>query len=837
MGHRLAPRTSILFSRHAVAWATSQALWLTAAGIPLIAMSSVAIAQSEADSAVRTYAIPAGSLEKVLTRFALDSGVMVSYAAGDIAGRQSPGLNGSYSVPQALKALLTGAGLAAQPQPNGGFTLRRVPEVAGIASSPTVATSDTALPPVRVVARVDAPGDLPTAFTGGQVARGGRLGLLGNTGVMDTPFNQTSYTSELIANQQATTIADVMANDPSVRVAGSGLYSSIGSGDMMMVRGFELRNRDLAFDGIYGVAPTRVFPAETLERVEVLKGPNALLNGMAPTGSIGGAVNVVPKRAGEVPLTRLTTTLATGGLAGLHLDVGRRFGDDQRWGVRFNGITREGGTAVQGQSIRMGVATVGVDFREAGLRASVDAGYQTVRTDAPLGAAGLYLMPGLPVPPPPRAERQISQDWEFSRSRSQYVMARLEADIAEDWTLYGAAGLSSNNDLFLSADKAVVDTAGNAEASAYYYPGFNDRQALQMGVRGELQTGSIRHAINLNASWMKDKNGYVLGNQYGFYNFSTHLYNAPSVPKPSLAGLLSHAPKVNDITMPTVAVADTMSWLEGRAAVTLGLRHQRMRTNDFDALTGARTPGYDESTTTPVAAVVFKLQPSLALYANYVEGLTRGPTAPAGTSNSGRMFPPSKARQMEAGVKYDMGRLGVTASVFQIERASGMRVFNAQSGQSDYRMDGEQRNRGVELQVFGEAVRGVRVLGGVAYTDARLTRTEDGVYDGRVAIAVPRWQANLSTEWDVPTLSGLTLSARLIATSAQYLDQESQRQIPGWSRWDAGVRYATKAFGKPLALRLSVENLLGRDYWMTTYDGWLNQGMPRTVLLSAAVDF
>ena len=62
----------------------------------------------------------------------------------------------------------------------------------------------------------------PAPYAGGQVATGGSLGLLGNRSVMDTPFNQTNYTAELIANQQARTIRDVLVNDPSVRVDSGG---------------------------------------------------------------------------------------------------------------------------------------------------------------------------------------------------------------------------------------------------------------------------------------------------------------------------------------------------------------------------------------------------------------------------------------------------------------------------------------------------------------------------------------------------------------------------------------------------------------------------------------
>ena len=74
----------------------------------------------------------------------------------------------------------------------------------------------------------------PAPYAGGQVATGGSLGLLGNRGVMDTPFNQTSYTAELIANQQARTIRDVLANDPSVRV----VQAAGGGADSLFIRGF-----------------------------------------------------------------------------------------------------------------------------------------------------------------------------------------------------------------------------------------------------------------------------------------------------------------------------------------------------------------------------------------------------------------------------------------------------------------------------------------------------------------------------------------------------------------------------------------------------------------------
>ena len=93
-------------------------------------------------------------------------------------------------------------------------------------------------------------------------------------------------------------------NDASVRP----LAARGGFGDEFQIRGLTLPNGDLAINGLYGLAPSTRIPLESIERVEVLKGPGALTNGVGPSGSVGGSINTVLKRAGDVPLTRLTTT-------------------------------------------------------------------------------------------------------------------------------------------------------------------------------------------------------------------------------------------------------------------------------------------------------------------------------------------------------------------------------------------------------------------------------------------------------------------------------------------------------------------------------------------------
>ena len=780
-------------------------------------------AQSSGNTGTVAFSIAAQPLGAALNEFSAATGIPVAFPPALVAGKTAPAVQGTVTTRQALDQLLAGSGLEAQQE--GATVIIR-------AAGPR--TAEKTLPLVSVAASALLPGDLPEAYAGGQVASGSRLGLLGNREVIDTPFSVTSYTAELITNQQAVTVADVMANDPSVRTVSYGLTNAAGAGDSFMIRGFYVQN-SILFDGMYGVAPSRTLPVETAERVEVLKGPNALLNGMAPYDASGGAINMVPKRAGDKPLTRLTATYLSDGVFGGHVDIGRRFGEQQEWGVRFNGVYRNGKTATDGQKVDLQAATVAVDYRGANLRASLDAGHQTMNNEAPQGAGGLGFADGVAIPAAPNARRRAAQDWEYSDTKSDYALAKVEYDFAPDWTVYGAAGYSDNHFEYLSTDIFVTDTAGNATATVYYWPDYVNMRSTQGGVRGTFKTGGLKHQLNLNTSYLERKHGFMV-DYYGIKSFDTNIYRPSFASAPSLAGFATTPPKTDKLELGSYAVADTISSADDRVAVTVGVRRQNVKYISYDTSTGAGTTTYDQGATTPMLAVLVKPQANLSLYGNYIEGLSQGDTAPVGTTNAGQVFAPKDSKQYEVGAKYDFGRFSAAAAIFQITRPSGLIIGNG-DGTATYKVDGEQRNRGLELTFFGEPVSGVRALGGLVYTDARLTHTDGGRYDDNFAPNVSRRQLNLGGEYDVPGAAGLTLTARMIATSSQVIDQDNSRTIPGWTRWDAGARYAMVAWSRPLVLRANVSNLLGRDYWASGSGAWLYQSQPRTVSLSATIDF
>jgi iron complex outermembrane receptor protein len=295
--------------------------------------------------------------------------------------------------------------------------------------------------PVPSQAMID---NLPPPYAGGQVATGGQLGLLGNRGVMDTPFNQTSYTEQVIQDQQARKLDDVFANDPSVRVP----VPRASGFDSVNIRGFSVSSTGYGLNGLYGVASAFSLSAlSAIERVEVLKGPSALLNGMPPSGGVGGSVNLVTKRAGDEPFAQITNTYSSRSQFGTNLDTSRRFGEFKEFGIRFNGSYKNGDTELANQSQKAGSAFVGLDYRGERARISADFGYENNDVTAMTRMIDIRNLPAVPAAPDGRAN--YMPNWGFWKSESRYALVQGEVDITENLTAYAQAGISTGNTRYL----------------------------------------------------------------------------------------------------------------------------------------------------------------------------------------------------------------------------------------------------------------------------------------------------------------------------------------------------------------------------------------------------
>lgn len=708
-----------------------------------------------------------------------------------------------------------------------------------VASLPAQAQdAEKTLDTVVVQASADASGaGLSKPYAGGQVARGGRVGLLGTRDVMDTPFSTTAYTSELIQDQQARSIADVVQNDPSVRIArGYGNFQ-----EMYMIRGFPVASDDTAYNGLYGLLPRQYVATELLERVEVFRGANTFLSGGVGVASgfgVGGTINALPKRAPSEPLTQVTAGIESGGQAFLAVDVARRFGPDERGGIRINAAQHKGDTAVDDESRELGVFSIGADYRGDNFRVSADVGYQNHRVDNPRPS----VTPSGGIPSAPDASDNFAQSWTYSLERQTFGSLRAEVDLNENVTGWIAGGMRDGHEMNRLANPTAT---ADGSTTAYRFDNVRDDRVKtgEVGLRGKLSTGPVGHTLVVSAAAYdsESRNAYEMSDWTGF---SGSLYNAFDVAMPSAdyyTGGSMSSPKVTERTRSnSIAIADTLSFADDTVLLTLGARRQNFALKSYNYNTGAKESDYDESRTTPMAGIVFKVSPAVSLYANYIEGLTKGDTAPTTyngvvVSNAGKSLAPYVAKQKEIGAKYDGGRIGGTLSFFTTDKPIGIVENNT------FKDAGQQRNRGIEISAFGEPWHGVRVLGGASFLDARFRKMADESLEGNRAIGVPKRQFNLGSEWDVPGVAGLTLSGRAVHTSGQYANETNTLKISSWTRFDIGARYVTTVADQMVTFRASVENVTDRDYWASAggYPGasYLVLGAPRTFMLSAMVNF
>jgi iron complex outermembrane receptor protein len=786
-------------------------------------------AQEQAQAVRATnFNIPVQPLVQALTALGQQAGIQVAVSAPVVAGKVSTAVVGTMTPEQALQLMLSGTGIGYR------FTSPNMVTISGAAGSGGALVLD----PVQVQGVFAVPSqamidNIPPPYAGGQVATGGQLGVLGNRGVMDTPFNQTSYTAKTAQDQQARSVRDVLINDPSVRF----FLPDAGVGaELVNIRGFNVANNAWMFGGLFGMVPTYSVMPEMAERIEVLKGPSAMLNGMSPSGAVGGTINIVPKRAGDTPLTQATINYASAAQFGGAVDFARRYGDDKQVGVRFNGAFRTGQTAVQYNTDQRGLGALGLDYRGEHVRVSADLGYQYEVVTGSVPYLGLAL--GVPLPWAPNVRNNTGgQPWSNKWTKDAFAMVRAEVDMLETLTAFAAIGVhdSRYGQLFSTQTVNITGPNGQATGQSTVQNAYNQVLTGEAGVRGFATTGPVTHEFAISGSFYEAATG-VATLSGPIYNIN--LYNPGYVPPPGLANPAAN--KTSTQSLQSLVIADTLSAAEKRVQLTVGARLQQVSAANFNVITGVSTSGYNQSALSPSVALVVKpFGDNVSFYGNFIQGLQQGTIVGSTFANAGEVFPPFKSTQYEAGVKVDFGKFTATANVFQITQPSLL----TNTVTNTLYLGGEQQNQGLELNFFGEPMPGVRLLGGAMFLNALLTKTQGGATDGWTAPFSPNVQLRAGGEWDLPFVRGLTLTGRVLYTSSQYIDTTlPRRSLPDWTRFDIGARYAfstdNSPTGNPVAIRFNIDNLFDANYWeggsaVTT----LNLAAPRTFRLALTADF
>ncbi|MFK3737835.1 TonB-dependent siderophore receptor [Massilia sp. TN1-12] len=639
--------------------------------------------------------------------------------------------------------------------------------------------------------------------------------------VMDVPSTVNVVTRDVLELQAAGGLYDALRNTAGVTRQQNGG----DTWDQLVIRGLPVENRtNYRLNGTLPIMNFSQVALENKERVEVLKGATALYYGFT---SPAGVVNFVTKRAGSVPVTSFGLTLDDNGSAVATADVARRFGARQEFGVRINAAGGTLGSHLDGVGNgNRGFGSAALDWRVGPrLRLRADLEYDRRRVTEQVGITLPTAVNGvitLPRAVDPR--KLVGPSWATFDAESKNVQLRADYALNDDWAVTVEAGhAETERDRRLpifrfNSNAAVATGAGRITGNIQYLA--VDSDMVRAELAGGFATGALRHDLTIGAS-ATDKG------QDPVYQAN---YTIPA------QNLYDPIPIVNYTVGPRSATP-TSAALDSRDKGLYAI--DRVTLGQWQAIAGVRrvqyrsdqgSNHYDVSKTTPMAALVWRPDAAVSLYASTAQGLEEGETAPTGSANQNERMAPGVSRQKEVGARWRApSGLLLQAALFDITRpgyyTNAANVFTA---------DGEQRYRGVELAAQGRLTRQLSWQGSAQVLDPAF-RHIGPAYDGKAPENASRRTASSFLSWDLDAVPGLSLNAGAYFTGRRPVNDLDQAFLGGNTLFSVGGRYVGQVAGLRTTWQLNVDNAADKRYWAGAGTR-LSAGLPRLVKLTMKVD-
>lgn len=254
-----------------------------------------------------------------------------------------------------------------------------------------------------------------------------------------------------------------------------------------------------------------------------------------------------------------------------------------------------------------------------------------------------------------------------------------------------------------------------------------------------------------------------------------------------------------------------------------GVRYDRTKSYQWDYLEDAAIRTKDDALTFR-AGLVYQPTTSVSLYASYTQSFQ----PQQGQLVDGTPLDPEKGEQFEAGVKVDLlDRLSITAAAFQITKQN---VSTEDLDNPDFSiLTGEQRVRGLELDITGEILPGWNIIANASHLDAEITRDNTFAVGNRLN-GVPSFSGRIWTSYSVSSgaLSGLSLGGGIRVVGKREVDLDNRFTIAGYETFDASIRYALNPHWE---VSVNAENLTDRFFVEAVQgDNNLYPGTPRRIV-------
>ncbi|MCG9576760.1 TonB-dependent siderophore receptor [Vibrio tubiashii] len=608
---------------------------------------------------------------------------------------------------------------------------------------------------------------------------------------LETPGQIAVIDEQIIDEQRASTLGEVLKNDASVSAGGTGRNR-----ERFSLRGFEVQSSSgFLRDGHQHWSHYRQ-PVELLERVEVVKGPSGLLYGVSAPG---GLINMVSKKPTYDTKVNVSQDVGSNDRSRTMVDVSGSLNDDQTLRARTV-VSKESysswrtyGDGSKPQTERL-VAGLFVDY-DINEDVTVSFHYDKTNDDGSVDSGALYTLDGQRV----GSEEHIwDAQWSKIENDVENIGFNVNANLTDAWAIKSGFNYQDfeRTDIESYPDFSTLDSNGTVK-----HGGSNrhDKWRFRTGyldLAGNLELAGMSHQLLLGANWL----GYSYDrNQKGFNSQSV----APgqSVPVPTYSG----KDKVSHSSYDTWGfyVQDLVT-LSEQWQVLAGARFDRKVAN-----------GVAEENVSPKLGVIFHPADNGSIYASYSESFEPQGTVSSGSrtyTNDGVLLDAALGKSYELGTKWELldSRLFVSGAVFDITKDNiSMDVEDTSSGNWTKTQNGKQVHRGVELTAQGFVTDKLSLTGSTMYLDAKIENHEN--YAGNRPVDVPEFAASVWSNY--AATNEVDLNVGVIYEGSRYGDASNTFKKDGYTRVDMGVAYTLK-YDENLDMiaRLTVANVFDTEY-------------------------
>ena len=650
-----------------------------------------------------------------------------------------------------------------------------------------------------------------------------------DTPLRDIPQSIQVVPREVLEDQQVITLGDALRN-----VSGVVRSDQIFTGELFIIRGFNgattLRDGFRLNDG----GREGFLELSNLETIEVLKGPASIL-----TGSIqpGGVINLVSKQPLSEPFYDLELRAGNRGLISPSIDLSGPLTADGHLRYRLNALVRrEESFRGYDTDIERRFVAPTVSW-QIGDRTDLTVYLEYLDDERP-GDLGLVAL-GDEVADVPN-DLVVGELDDIAREETLRVAYQFEHRFNDRWKLRnGFSFFKSDASTANTSAIAVLDeTTGDVRLISTFDSGIQRTFDLQTNVVGEFNTGSIEHKVLLGVDLFRNilDDSEIRADFFSPITFNVFDPVYGTVSRPDREDTpLSLLQDIREDGL-GVYLQDQVTLLDN-LKLLLGFRYDTIEqevTNNPTSFNPASSEStINEDALTPRVGLVYQPIEAISLYGSYSTSF-RPNTA---TTVDGELLEPEWGEQFEIGARAELleGRLTANLALFDITKENVATTDPDNLGSSV--ATGEQRSRGIEVDVAGELLPGWNIIANYAYTDADITSDNRGNEGNRLA-GVPKHNFNLWTTYTIQQgfLEGLGFGVGFNHVSERFGDTANTFTADGYFLTNAAVSYRRDHWRAALNIR----NLFDVDYIESagrTRRVGIGPGEPFTISGSFAIEF